>query len=234
MRTDNDIRLWDLESKSEIVRVDVGASFITQFDFSPDGNYLGASTSVFDYYGSVTHGGQARVINLIEWTITRLGAFFVTYSPNGVISAYASDETIEIVDEKGWDERLILRRHWSDPDFTALACSDDIVAIGKINGEIEIWSVNPDSFIVSLPYSESFRVRDLEFFADGRKLIALHDDDRLRVWNTKSWKSLTTPEYPVSKMALSPKTKEIAIAIPGSSTIEILDTSTWSSTASIS
>jgi WD40 repeat protein len=102
----------------------------------------------------------------------------------------------------------------SKPAVTALAAHADLIAVGRSNGGIELWSVEGNALLHCLPAHDDI-VECLVFLADGATLISAGRDGSLLAWDPHAGKRLR--EFPghanwITSLAVAPSGRWFASA----------------------
>ena len=174
----------------------------------PDGTiaFAGGTTEDFNIYIQEADSDTVTSLPLHTGTITGLawsGDRLISVSVDRQVGIHENNELIGVI----------------TPDSSALslAIHDNLLALGTSPGFIEIWDISGDrdswSRIARLEGHRS-RVNDLDFNADGTRLVSASLDASLIIWDTETFSAITDPltghEASVETVSYSPDDTLIA------------------------
>ena len=187
---DQAVRLWDIESGTEVARYSIGEN--GRAVFSPDGSLFVDSDN-----GSAARIYETDTGNEVLKLIGHQGRVSEThFSPDGTKLATVSwDQTVRIWD-LGPEHEILTLQPFSDAwhsGVAQVAFSPDgsMLALGGYAGDISIWDPISGENILTLAGQEEF-IGGLFFSPDGTRLASGSDDGTINVWDTASGDLLLT------------------------------------------
>lgn len=216
--------LWDAESGALVREFEGGGRGILDHAFSPDGARL-ASTDPMD--GTVrmwdTETGELLA------TADRPEAKAVAFAPDGATLVVAGgDARAEIRDADTLEELQVFHGH--DGDLFAVAFSPDGDWVASAGNEAAVWDPRTGEQILSV-VGHTATIADLEFRADGSRLVTSAEDGTTRVWDVsvpggREVAALEGPPPPaLGTVAFDPAGERLAA--PGRGEIRLHQTGTW-------
>ena len=211
---DNQIKLWDWQTGTELKTLSGHQNGITRVVFSPDGTLLASAS-------------QDNTIKLWNWQEGREiqsflghkdGVLDLAFSPhNPWLASGSQDKTIKI-----WnliDGKVIYTLKGHNARVLAVAFSPDgkILASGSYDNTIKLWSLEDGSEISTLN-GHSAWVSSLEFSPDGKILASSSGDKTIKLWNWENGEEIRTLEGhydKVTDLTFSPDGRTLASASGG-------------------
>lgn len=188
------LRLLNLDSKEErILSPDTPVFYVTSVTFSRDGTRVAALGSFSNDQSRlrVWEVKSGKVLQTIDFPFPgNLHLGRVRFSPDGEV-LYLGGRGSSFEARKLSDGSQIWRvKASSDLGLTALAVSPDGAFVATAHGYAEtfirIWS-SDGKLVTTLPGHTSW-IGELNFSADGKRLLSAAADQTLRIWDTKQWK----------------------------------------------
>jgi WD40 repeat protein len=173
---DSVVRVWDVQTKTEVRGLHGHTDWVTSVAFSPDGRYL-ASVGVekdrvlrlfelppLDAAGA---GGHVKAVNA------------VAVSPDGRLVATAgTDDTIKVWDLATGKEVATLVGNSDTPYAVAFLTNDSLVMGGSLpthdTGRLHYWNLKPNRHVTSVPTGEVYNV------------VASKDGSKIGVWASRN------------------------------------------------
>ncbi|MDR0327505.1 MAG: WD40 repeat domain-containing protein [Planctomycetaceae bacterium] len=230
----NTAQIWDAESGEELHHLEAG--FVLSASFSPDGKKVATAG-----YGTAQIWDAESGKKLRTFDVNQHGQYMVAFSPNGTKIVTAEGLTARIWDV---DSGKVLQT-WQEMEErnmgTSIKCAvfspdgKKIVTSGET--AVRIWDVESGKELRRLKL-QSWEPRIITgsgsepifesatFSPDGTKILAIHWDGIIRIWDAESGEALCRAErYSLGLrpfVAFSPDGKKIVMA-GHSGTVQILD-----------
>lgn len=230
---DNTIKLWDVESASELHTLMGHAFGINSVALSPDGKLL--ATGNLDHTVKLWEVGGRNGLRTLKGHSRYVNS--VAFSPDGKLLASASlDNTIKLWDVSNGTELRTLKGHSPGPVFflggvTSVAFSPDgkLLASGCTDKTVKLWDVNSGEDLRTLK-GHSNAVGSVTFSPDGKLLASGAVDNTVKLWDVESGNELRTLKGHsdgVLNVAFSPDGQLLASASKNS-TIKLWNVATGS------
>jgi RNA polymerase sigma factor (sigma-70 family) len=185
------VRLWDLKTGKQSLRLPFQSSFFGNAAISPDGLVMAAP---------VQNGEQSRDYTIFVWDLPtgrerwRLAGhtadvWAVALSADGRFLASKSlDNTIRLWELISGKEVWRAEEHRGPKGNPCLALSPNmrILASGGDDNTVHIWDLAEGKQLPALGGHQG-PVRALVFSSDGRRLVSGSEDSTLLVWNASAW-----------------------------------------------
>ncbi|MHA2365913.1 MAG: hypothetical protein ACXAC7_18280 [Candidatus Hodarchaeales archaeon] len=206
----NNIKLWNLTSRTEIATLSGHSDLIRTLIFSPDGSMLvsGCQDDTIKFWSMVS---KSEVKTLKEE-----GVFSIVFSPDHrTFASTAYDYTIHLWDSySGTLSSLITLSSYSWIGAIDFSPDGSIIASGASDGQIRLWNIATGTEIISLPASDDY-ISDLVFLADGKIIASVghFKDPIIKLWNVSTGSeigTLTGHSDGVNTLAYSEITKILA------------------------
>src|SRR5262249_21621950 len=139
----------------------------------------------------------------------------VAYHPDGkvVASSFASlgsgryDSIIYLFDAKTGKEKSSLRSEFASAHPTALAFSPDGDYLAGVYGpHLRVWDVKT-AINVAVRTVGKKHFKDVVFTHDARRIVAVNNDESVRIWQAPTWHEVPAFEWKIGKLgalAVSP------------------------------
>lgn len=234
----NAIRVWDLESRKEVLTLPLGnlsqyirlektyllneklddSSFLTMP--SSQGRALLAMDNKM--LALLKNDNSIEIWNLLnkEKTLSLLGGPDTikcsSFSPDGKwFGIGLSNNTTEIWNVKSGRKYLTIKGNNFAFDHLAFSSDGILLAAGSENNTVEIWNLASGKKLLNLPInSQSASASNICFSSDGKKIaIVGFLENAVKIWDTKSGKLIQTisdTESVILCVAFSPDGKKLA------------------------
>jgi WD40 repeat protein len=229
---ENKIRLWDVQSGTQISVLEGHDSVVTSVAFNKNGILASASEDETIKLWNVNSGKELRRFLGHSGQITS-----IDFSPDGkFLASGANDQLVKIWNTETGMEIATFEGH-NDAIFSVAFSPDGkFIASGSADGTIRLWdAVTKQELNVYRGHKDY--IWSIAFSPDGSKLVSGSRDKTVRVWDIPDGKESTTGavlatfDAYVLSVACSPDGKLIVVGIldPGyGNTVSIWDAKTGS------
>ncbi len=187
---DRSVRIWQVDSGTEVRALEGHLAPVTTVAFSPDGERL-------------VSAGYDRLLKIWDWreprelrTLSghRRSVHSVAFSHDGQTLASASyDGTVRLWDVKSGQQQRILTSHAGEAWGVDFSPDDRLIASGHASSTVAIWHVEDGELSVTLD-GHSDGVTCVKFNSDGTRLATASHDREARVWDVSSRDEVLTLE----------------------------------------
>ncbi len=205
------VRLWDLETGTELARYSVGEH--GSIDFNPDGSLFATKST----------SGGARIWEtetgreILKLSGHQDRVWDVRFSPDGTTLATASSDHTARIWDIGLSYEILTVQPFNNPEdvgMAQIAFSPDgtMLAAGGNLGGVSIWDPQTGDRLLALAGHDDY-IGGLIFSPDGTRLVSGSDDKTIKVWDTQTGDLLLTligHEDWVNNVAYSPDGATIA------------------------
>ena len=202
------IKIWDTDSKKELLSFNTRSGIVRSLAFSPDGRTLasGGSDQQIRLWDPAS-GKPLRVMNANSGTVVSLA-----FSPDSKRLASGSrHRTVKVWDTASGKELLALDGHSGAVYALAFSPDGKTLASGIDNTHIRLWDTNSGKPLRTLE-GQSDQVLALAFSPDSKRLASGSYDRLVGLWDLKTGKKLATGyghKNFVTTVAFSPDGKQL-------------------------
>ena len=177
------IRVVDLETRTEQCSIDAFETEIAALAFSPKGDLLAASPSflgtstMIKLFSTATGAESGELAGHISWVPGLI------FAPDGqhLISAGA-DQTVRIWDVLTRRSVTVLRGHLSEVNCVSVAPNGDTIVSGCKDGTLFGWSTKTNARRKSFETLSS-PVMSVEFFPDSQRMLSVNANRTVSLWS---------------------------------------------------
>lgn len=220
---DNNIYLWDLETKAEIAILTGHSNNVKSVAFNPDGTILASASDD----GTVKLWEVNNCQEIYTFSGHSHAVKSVTFSPNGNLLASGSwDKTIKLWNVPTKLEESTLKGHLLQVSSVAFSPCGDFLASGSFDRTVRLYELSSGRFY---PLSgHSWAVFAVAFSPDGKILATGSADNTVILWDVKTRKALYTlagHSWSVVALAFTPG-GETLVSASWDKTIKLWEVST--------
>ncbi|MBD2543577.1 TIR domain-containing protein [Planktothricoides raciborskii] len=178
---DNTIRLWDINSGSELAVFKGHEDLVFSVAFSPDGNRIvsGSKDKTIRLW-DIKSGEQLAVFKGHEGLV-----YSVAFSPDGSkIVSGSGENTIRLWDIKSGEQLAVFKGHESDVYSVAFSPDGSKIVSGSNDKTIRLWDIRSRSELAVFKGHES-DVYSVAFSPDGSQIVSGSSDRTIRLWDIK-------------------------------------------------
>ncbi len=215
------VRLWDLETSTEVGHYAMHNEHVQGLEVSPDGTYLLTSTGNvgenYDVPLTVSVENAVRLIDLqsrneiAHWRAHDDWIFAVAYSPDGSRLASGAgsffeaegDNSVRIWDTATHEEVLRLEGHSNTPDFILFTPDGEQVFTIAWDGVVILWDATTGEEIRRYA-GHTDRGHALALHSDGTRLLSTGSDRVVIEWDVETgqelrrWEAFDSAVYTVA------------------------------------
>ena len=185
---DSDIKIWEVNSGSEIYTLSGHTLDVNSISFKSDGSKIASGSD--DQTIKIWDVNTGLLIN----TLTGHSSFVksVSFSPDGnLIASGSSDQTVKIWDAGTGSLKQVLFVYLLDANSVCFSPDGKIIACGLSDSTIKLWEINSGKEISTLN-GHSLSVFDVSFNPDGSKLASGSLDNTIKLWDVNLGKEIKT------------------------------------------
>lgn len=198
-QVDIGIKLYELNTGKEISAIENSYVTIYNLAFSPNGEFLAASTPFGSKIWNVRTGELS--LNLKQSEIVRCVAF----SPDGqIVASGGHDNNIKLWDVRTGEVKKTLSGHSKYVGHLAFSRDGATLASSSEDDTIKLWNVRTGQLLKTLSSGGS----SIAFSPDGTSLVSAGSP--IEVWNLRTGETITSFTGGTSTIALSPDGKILA------------------------
>ncbi|MBE2271710.1 MAG: TIR domain-containing protein [Anaerolinea sp.] len=209
---DGMVRLWDTESRRELVSI-ANRDSLYDIEYSPDGHTLAAALGAkFGNTSSLVLTDVASRQPILTFGTHNTRLFEIVFSPDGAHIACACwDHLVTIWDIASAQQIAALAGHTGTVSSVVYSSDGAHIASGSWDGTIKLWDADTHHLIGTFT-GHSDQVNSIALTADGQRLASVSADQTVRVWDTRSFEQVIpfNQGVPVWCAAFSPDGKVLA------------------------
>ncbi|MHC4439324.1 MAG: protein kinase domain-containing protein, partial [Planctomycetota bacterium] len=220
---DSTIKIWDVETRAELMTLIGHKDGVGSVAFSPDGKRMvsGSDDKTVKIWDVAT-GNELMALGRHGQRISE-----VAFSPDGkrIISGSA-DNTIKVWDAVTGAEVMTLRGHRFRVSSVAFSPDGKRIASGSRDKTIKIWDAATGIELMTLHGHD--RILSVAFSPDGGRIISGSNDATIKIWDSATGAELMTLRGHgnwIDSIAFSPDGGRI-ISGGGDNTIKVWDSAT--------
>lgn len=212
--TESTLRVWDVASGREALKLPVQEQPIQCVAYRPDGRQF----AVGGHRGPLTFWDAETGARQLSFGGPRYDAWCLAYRPDGQeLVSSGSDGVLRVWDAATGEPRFVLRGHagWVR-DVAYLPDGRRILSV-SFDGTLRVWDAAAGQRDFSLP-AQTNSVTDVAFSPDGKWLATGGFDRRVALWDARSGRQVRLfPEHarPIASVAFSPDGKTLVTADGG-------------------
>ena len=177
---DKTVRLWDINTGSEIYSLKSHKKWVSSVAFSPNGEIIASGSA--DRTVIIWDLNTGIKIRTFDSTATGAVVRSVAFSPNGEIIAIGLDNNIiKLYQVTTGEEIFIFTGHKNLVQCLSFNPKFEIIASGSYSNNIKLWDLKTEQEICTLK-GHSDRVNSLVFTPDGKTLFSGSNDNTIKIW----------------------------------------------------
>ena len=178
---DNSVRLWEVATGRQTLRLEGDIGWITSLAFSPDSRQvvagsLSGTIKVWD----VEDGRELRRLEGHEGSANALAA-----GPNWVLASGGNDNTVRVWNLQTGEPSRALRGHADEVHAVTLSPDGTLIASGGGDKSVKLWEAATGRLVRSLA-GHGGGVYSVAFSPDGKQLASASYDKTIKVWDVTS------------------------------------------------
>eukprot|EP00741_Cyanophora_paradoxa_P014480 tig00020801_g13965.t1 len=230
---DGTVRMWDVETGSELRRLEGHLDKVTSVAVSPDGRriFLGSEDKTVRVWDAET-GSELRRMEGHAGPVNSVAVFpdgrLIISSRGGFVSC-SDDKTVRVWDAETGSELRRLEGHSDKVISVAVSPDGRHIVSGSFDGTVRVWDVETGSELRRME-GRSGQVFSVAVSPDGRRIVAGCWDKMVRVWDTETgleMRRLEGHSKYVASVAVSPDGRRI-VSCSSDKTVRVWDVETGS------
>ena len=206
---DDTIRLWDVNTGTELKKITGNTSNVLTLAFSPNGQTIASGSSD----NTVRLWDVNTGTELKKFTGHTRTVYSVAFSPNGqTIASGSSDDTIRLWDVNTGTQLKKFTGHTENVRSVAFSPNGQTIASGSSDDTIRLWDVNTGTQLKKFT-GHTENVRSVAFSPNGQTIASGSSDDTIRLWDVNTGtqlKKFTGHTENVRSVTFSPNGQTIA------------------------
>ncbi|MDF5726055.1 MAG: NACHT domain-containing protein [Rhizonema sp. PD37] len=221
--SDGIVRLWEVDSGSELSAYKEHTSWIYSVAFSPDNQTLASSSG--DQTVRLWNILTGKCLKTLQGHTKSVRT--VAFSPNGkIIASGSADTTVRLWDIRTGECITVLQRHTGRVRAIAFHPNGQTLASGSADTTVRLWDIRTGECIKVLQ-GHTGDVRSIIFSSNGQIIASGANDQTVKLWNVNTGQCLKTLQEHmgwVNSIAFHPEGQILASA--GNQTVKLWNIST--------
>lgn len=212
--TESTLRVWDVASGGEALKLPVQEQPIQCVAYRPDGRQF----AVGEHRGPLALWDAETGARQLSFGGPRYDAWCLAYRPDGQeLASSGSDGVLRVWNAATGEPRFVLRGHVGWVRAVAYLPDGQRIASASFDGTLRIWDAHTGQRDLTLP-AQAGSVTSVVFSPDGKWLATGGFDRRVALWDARSGRQVRLfPEHarPIASVAFSPDGKTLVTADGG-------------------
>ena len=184
---DGTVKVWDVETETNIATLDEHTDAVSSVSFSPDGTLLASGS----WDGTVKVWDVETETNIATLDEHMGAVFSVSFSPDGTLLASGSwDETVKVWDVATETNIATLDEHMGAVFSVSFSPDGTLLASGSWDGTVKVWDVATRQNIATFPHTAE--VLSVSFSTNGEILASGSWDGTVKLWDVETRQNITT------------------------------------------
>ncbi len=182
---ENSVRIFEVSSGNEILRLRGHSRSVLCTALSPDGRYLASGSS-----DKTIRIWDPRTGNELKRIAVNYMVFDLDFSKDGkILASGGSDNTIKLWDVNTGNLLQVLSGHTDGVNGVHFSPDNQRIASSDFSGFIKIWDTQSGKELHTLT-GHSSSVNSIAFSPSGNQLISTSKDNTIRLWDVRSAKEI--------------------------------------------